>query len=372
MDDHLPPDLDPKLQQALEGVGKEFETGKLTIQDVLHYYTPKLMETWKSVEWDATFTKLRNGDSTAILTMIFSLIIGGLVAKKFLFPMFTSEDSANGAKADKIQEEEEEAEIVLRDFTLDQLRVNDGLNGKPIYIALRREVFDVSNAKDFYGEGCSYHCFAGREASRAMAKLSFAEEDLANGLKIDDLGPFDRSILDDWYEKFKYYKCYPVVGRVSEPPTDLKLTLTQLQEYDGKQDVPAGREDAPIYISIRGKILDVSYGGKDFYSGESGYAVLAGRDATRALAKMSLDKADYMSSDLSDLTKEQLKTLGDWEAKLTKKYPCVGILVAEEGKGEGTIATPASDETGEESTSVASAGAKKGKAKLKKAQANKK
>ena len=110
----------------------------------------------------------------------------------------------------------------------------------------------------------SYHCFAGREASRAMAKLSFEEEQLSN-LNLSDLNAFERSTLDDWYEKFKHYKCYPVVGLVSQPPTGLCLTKEQLRQHDGKQEVPAGRVDAPIYISLKRQVLDVSYGGKEMY-----------------------------------------------------------------------------------------------------------
>jgi hypothetical protein len=39
----------------------------------------------------------------------------------------------------------------LRDFTIDQLREFNGQDDKPIYIALRGEVYDVSRAKDMYG-----------------------------------------------------------------------------------------------------------------------------------------------------------------------------------------------------------------------------
>jgi hypothetical protein len=63
-----------------------------------------------------------------------------------------------------------------------------------------------------------YNCFAGRDATRAMAKLSFEEIDLSNS-NIDDLGPFELSTLEDWFSKFKDYKCYPIIGRVSKPNT---------------------------------------------------------------------------------------------------------------------------------------------------------
>ena len=51
------------------------------------------------------------------------------------------------------KEEEEEEPIVLRDFTPDQLRLFNGEGGKPIYISLKREVFDVSKATEYYGKG---------------------------------------------------------------------------------------------------------------------------------------------------------------------------------------------------------------------------
>ena len=42
--------------------------------------------------------------------------------------------------------------------------------------------------------------------------------------------------------------------------------------------------------------------------------------------QMSFEAADAESRDLSDLTEQQLKTLGEWEAKLDSKYPVVGSL----------------------------------------------
>ena len=173
---------------------------------------------------------------------------------------------------------------------------------------------------------CRYHCFAGREASRAMAKMSFEESELCS-VETADLGPYEKSVLNDWYEKFKYYRSYPTVGKVSIPPTDLKLTVADLKGYDGKQSIPEGRVDAPIYISIKRKIYDVSYGGKEMYSDGSGYVIFAGIDASKALAKMSFEPANLGDLDLTNLTEEENKILNDWEARLSKKYPQVGVLI---------------------------------------------
>ena len=120
-----------------------------------------------------------------------------------------------------------------------------------------------------YGPDGAYRCFAGREATRALAKLSFEESDLSNP-KYDDLGPFERDTLQEWIDKFKYYRCYPIIGKVSVPPHDLEFKRADLTQYKGKQDIPIGRIDAPIYLGINRKVLDVSYGGKDHY-GEGDY-----------------------------------------------------------------------------------------------------
>ena len=235
---------------------------------------------------------------------------------------------SNSTPAPPPSKEEDEPPIELRDFTIDQLREFDGTDDKKIYIAMKGDVFDVTKAKHMYGPQGSYSCFAGREASRAMAKMSFEESDLINH-DTSDLNAFERSILDDWHDKFKYQRGYPIVGRASVPPQGLTFTREQLLNYRGKGEVPPGRIDAPIYVSVCGDVFDVSYGGKDMYSEESPYFIFTGIDASRALAKMSFKPEDLQNSDLSDLSDSERKVLQDWHAKFaqSRKYPIVGRLV---------------------------------------------
>lgn len=58
----------------------------------------------------------------------------------------------------------------------------------------------------FYGPGGPYALFAGKDASRALAKMSFEEKDLTGD--ISGLGPFELEALQDWEYKFmgKYVK----------------------------------------------------------------------------------------------------------------------------------------------------------------------
>ena len=51
-------------------------------------------------------------------------------------------------------------------------------------------------------------------------------------------------------------------------------------------------------------------------------------DASRALAKMSLDPKDAQNPDISDLTEKEMNTLKDWVKTFDerKNYPIVGVL----------------------------------------------
>ena len=241
-------------------ISDDFQIGAFTVQDLYKIVLNEILESsiGKSLNLEKFLFELRRGDDHAVITTLIIAFIFTLLSIQIASYLFQSE--VKSEQPSNPQQENEDDKEPPRDFTVEQLREFDGTNDKAIYIGLKGEVFDVSAAANFYGVGQSYSCFAGREASRAMARLSFEEEDLGS-LKIDDLGPFEKSSLDDWYQKFKYFKCYPVVGRVSQPPEPKAFTLSELSEFTGKGAIPTNRIDAPIYIAINGKVLDVSYGG---------------------------------------------------------------------------------------------------------------
>jgi membrane-associated progesterone receptor component len=68
----------------------------------------------------------------------------------------------------------------------------------------------------FYGRGGPYAMFAGRDASRALALLSFKPQDLNGNLQ--GLDASELEILQDWEDKFmeKYVK----VGHLACPTTN--------------------------------------------------------------------------------------------------------------------------------------------------------
>ncbi|XP_036992886.2 neudesin isoform X1 [Artibeus jamaicensis] len=91
----------------------------------------------------------------------------------------------------------------------------------------------------------------------------------------------------------------------------------------GRSLSPAFQEDQPIYLAVKGVVFDVT-SGKEFYGRGAPYNALAGTDATRGVAKVSLDPAD-LTHDTTGLTAEELKSLDDVFTKVYKaKYPIVG------------------------------------------------
>ncbi len=66
----------------------------------------------------------------------------------------------------------------------------------------------------------------------------------------------------------------------------------------------------PLLLSIKGRVLDVREGA-DYYGPDGPYKLMAGRDASRAFAMMSL-KPEDANADMTDVPPEHLKILDDW------------------------------------------------------------
>lgn len=106
---------------------------------------------------------------------------------------------------------------VFRTFTPPELYPYNGLNGMPVYLAVRGRVFDVTAGRNFYGPGGPYANFAGRDASRGLACGSFDEDMLTKDLdgpldKLDDLDGEQIEALQGWEERF--LEKYLVVGKL--------------------------------------------------------------------------------------------------------------------------------------------------------------
>jgi cytochrome-b5 reductase len=208
-----------------------------------------------------------NANPETVLGMALGVLTAG-------FLWYRSSNS-NESKAPKARKS-------LRDFTANDLSVYDGKQGRLAYVALCEPedgVYDVS--RDSSGELAEY---AGREVSKKV----------------------DADKIKSNYEQ---------VGKLIRPRD---ITVDELFENDG-------RNNKPIWLSAKGEVFDVTRG-RDFYGPESGYAIMAGRDASRALALMSLNKSDVDNNRIDDLSAADIMTLDEWRMKFHTKYTCLGSL----------------------------------------------
>ena len=146
-------------------LGPEYSTGKFGFSDFVDFAKEQLKTSNIYENLDKQFKiseflyNLKRGDTKELVIVIVTLCTG-------IYLLVSIISAAASRPPARVIKKKEEAEVPdpPRDFTIEQLREFDGSNDKPIYIALRGEVYDVSSASDFYGEGSGYHCFAGREA----------------------------------------------------------------------------------------------------------------------------------------------------------------------------------------------------------------
>merc|ERR1712060_310499 len=109
---------------------------------------------------------------------------------------------------------------------------------------------------------------------------------------------------------------------MGEPARDHSIghvfTKAELAKYNGK-------EKARMYVALAGKVYDVS--ASEMFTAPGGYGELwGGRDATVALAKMSMEASDVNREDWEALDDKDWESLESWEKHFAKKYPVVGIM----------------------------------------------
>lgn len=119
--------------------------------------------------------------------------------------------------------------VLFRRFTPRQLLPFNGEDDRPVYLAVRGRVFDVSPGRNFYGPHGPYANFAGRDASRGLACGSFDPDVLTADLDgpldpLDDLDALQIEALMGWEERFldKYDVVGSLVAAAPEPSSTPK------------------------------------------------------------------------------------------------------------------------------------------------------
>ncbi|PPQ66706.1 hypothetical protein CVT26_009566 [Gymnopilus dilepis] len=107
--------------------------------------------------------------------------------------------------------------VLYKIYTPKTLEPFNGRDGGRILLAINGIVFDVSSGRNFYGPNGMYGNFAGRDASRGMAKQSF-DLDMLTPVdqpldKLEDLRQDEIDNMKGWIEHFsnKYIICGKLV-----------------------------------------------------------------------------------------------------------------------------------------------------------------
>lgn len=74
---------------------------------------------------------------------------------------------------------------------------------------------------------------------------------------------------------------------------------------------------------MKGTVFDVSRNTESYGPESGGYRVFVGKDASRALAKSSLEPED-VRADYKDLPQEEIKVLEDWYLFFSQRYNVKG------------------------------------------------
>uniref|UniRef100_A0A8C5MMU5 Neudesin neurotrophic factor n=1 Tax=Leptobrachium leishanense TaxID=445787 RepID=A0A8C5MMU5_9ANUR len=123
----------------------------------------------------------------------------------------------------------------VRLFTEEDLATYNGeQDDRPIYMAVKGAVFDVSAGKEFYGKGAPYNALVGKDSTRAVAKMSLDPADLTHdttGLSEDQLKSLDEIFASVYKTK------YPIVG----------YTAQRILNEDGSPNPHFKPEDQPQF-----------------------------------------------------------------------------------------------------------------------------
>ena len=89
------------------------------------------------------------------------------------------------------------------EYTPTTLSMHDGECDNRIFLALKGKVYEVTERRDLYGSGGTYHFLAGKDATRALAKMTFDKSNVDNPRKLDDLNEMEETCLEEWEAKFQ-------------------------------------------------------------------------------------------------------------------------------------------------------------------------
>ncbi|KAL2542047.1 Membrane steroid-binding protein 2 [Abeliophyllum distichum] len=179
---------------------------------------------------------------TGISPATFFTVVAVGLALYYIFSSLLS--SSDNAHFQQTSDENMRPPVQLGEISEEDLKQYGGSDSeKPLLMAIKGQIYDVSQSRMFYGPGGPYALFAGKDASQALAKLSFDEKDL-NG-DLTGLGFFELEALQDWEYKFmtKYVKVGTVKKTVPASDGATKDQATGAAEHDAARSTEAANGD---------------------------------------------------------------------------------------------------------------------------------
>lgn len=144
------------------------------------------------------------------IVYLWSLLNANLAYDSYYSRHSKKSENENKDKSKMCLEEEAKAP---RNFTVKLLKQFNGVENPEIYVAVRSNVYDVTDSKfNFYAPGGPYHCFAGKDASRALSKDDLEIECPTTEIdNLADLTVAEEDRLEEWEQVFSKY---PIIGRL--------------------------------------------------------------------------------------------------------------------------------------------------------------
>ncbi|CAH9111303.1 unnamed protein product [Cuscuta europaea] len=157
--------------------------------------------------------------------------------------LFGSSDHSNYQRARELEEESKPLPppVQVGEISEEELKQYDGSDpNKPLLMAIKAQIYDVTQSRMFYGPGGPYALFAGKDASRALAKMSFEEKDLTGD--ISGLGPFELEALQDW--EYKFMSKYVKVGTVKHQVAGSEEAAGATADGEASSEVTTEHDEA--------------------------------------------------------------------------------------------------------------------------------
>ena len=149
--------------------------------------------------------------------------------------------------SESAREQANELKFSPQFFTVEQLADHDGTGLESmLLLAIRSSsseapiVLDVAaSGEEYYGPGRPYHCFTGRDCSRAFSLSSLAKTHHHGNMS--GASEAEWNTLDEWFKKLS--SKYPMVGTLLLTPTELSPSCEAVMAADGAEGAAAGAKD---------------------------------------------------------------------------------------------------------------------------------